>query len=257
MSHDCAFVTSLIITTTTSRTEHGSTTRRRLKASTHTSSVSAGSWQCLSEVSTQRRALKRYGTHCSPYNPDIVNKILLIHRTYHNFVKRHYKTKETPAMRLGLANAPVDPDDILYDRGMAFSRRKSLQAKTRPSEKPQSFLNGPEPELRSRPVKTLAPEKARKTEKAPFVFLDVETTGIGLFQQIVEIAIIDDSGKTLLHSLVRPTCPIQEGSPGSSMAFRWIILLMLHYTRKSRTELLRLSEVETWSHTEPISIFDS
>ncbi|NPZ19493.1 3'-5' exonuclease [Pseudomonas aeruginosa] len=38
--------------------------------------------------------------------------------------------------------------------------------------------------------------------------LDTETTGLGDFAEIVEIAVIDRDGKTLLQSLVKPTRPI-------------------------------------------------
>jgi len=40
------------------------------------------------------------------------------------------------------------------------------------------------------------------------VYIDTETTGIERSDEIVEIAIIDHNGKTLLDSLVRPTRPI-------------------------------------------------
>lgn len=42
------------------------------------------------------------------------------------------------------------------------------------------------------------------------VFLDTETTGLNEDDEIVEIAIIDHDGKTLLNSLVKPTKNIPE-----------------------------------------------
>jgi DNA polymerase-3 subunit epsilon len=41
-----------------------------------------------------------------------------------------------------------------------------------------------------------------------FVILDTETTGLGNDAQIVEIAILDDDGRQLLDTRVRPTCRI-------------------------------------------------
>jgi transposase-like protein len=49
----------------------------------------------------------------SPYNPVMVEKLLTIYRVMHNYVETG-KDGKTPAMRLGLAKAPVDTDAILY-----------------------------------------------------------------------------------------------------------------------------------------------
>ncbi|MBI1282980.1 MAG: hypothetical protein GC183_01415 [Thiobacillus sp.] len=49
----------------------------------------------------------------SPYNPLMVEKLLTIYRVMHNYVEKG-KDGKTPAMRIGLANAPVDTDAILY-----------------------------------------------------------------------------------------------------------------------------------------------
>ncbi|MFH1813821.1 MAG: hypothetical protein ABIF28_06575 [Pseudomonadota bacterium] len=49
----------------------------------------------------------------SPYNPVMVEKLLTIYRVMHNYVEVG-KDSKTPAMRLGLAKAPVDTDAILY-----------------------------------------------------------------------------------------------------------------------------------------------
>jgi DNA polymerase-3 subunit epsilon len=40
------------------------------------------------------------------------------------------------------------------------------------------------------------------------IVLDTETTGMGPTDQIVQLAIIDRTGTTLLDTLVKPTCPI-------------------------------------------------
>ena len=41
---------------------------------------------------------------------------------------------------------------------------------------------------------------------APVVFLDLETTGLGKSDEVVEIAIIDSDGNVLVNSLIRPQC---------------------------------------------------
>jgi DNA polymerase III epsilon subunit-like protein len=41
-----------------------------------------------------------------------------------------------------------------------------------------------------------------------YVFLDTETTGLDDDAQVVEIAIVDDSGAVLFESFVRPTVPV-------------------------------------------------
>lgn len=49
------------------------------------------------------------------YRPDMVGKLLDILRVYYNYCPRPPKKgKPTPAMRLGLAQGPVRPQDILY-----------------------------------------------------------------------------------------------------------------------------------------------
>lgn len=40
------------------------------------------------------------------------------------------------------------------------------------------------------------------------VFLDTETTGVGRFDEVIEIAVLDASGRVLLQSLVQPTRPV-------------------------------------------------
>ena len=44
------------------------------------------------------------------------------------------------------------------------------------------------------------------------VFLDTETTGLGDDDQVVEIAVIDIAGRTLLNTLVKPTRPVTDGA---------------------------------------------
>ena len=41
-----------------------------------------------------------------------------------------------------------------------------------------------------------------------YVFLDTETTGLDDSAQVVEIAIVDDTGAVLFESLVKPTVPV-------------------------------------------------
>lgn len=49
----------------------------------------------------------------SPYNPGNVAKVLDIMRTVHNYILTG-KDGKTPAERLGLAQAPLDYEDIIY-----------------------------------------------------------------------------------------------------------------------------------------------
>jgi len=49
-----------------------------------------------------------------PYDPQLVQKLLDLLRTFHNFCLKSRKDKKTPAMRLGLANAPIDLDEVIY-----------------------------------------------------------------------------------------------------------------------------------------------
>ncbi|MDA8364743.1 MAG: hypothetical protein M0Z84_13245 [Gammaproteobacteria bacterium] len=48
-----------------------------------------------------------------PYNPENVVKLLTIFRVFYNYVAAG-QDKETPAMRLGLAQAPIKIEDLLY-----------------------------------------------------------------------------------------------------------------------------------------------
>lgn len=53
-----------------------------------------------------------------------------------------------------------------------------------------------------------AADWARKLLADTFVILDTETTGLGGFDQVVQIAVIDTTGSPLLDTLVKPTRPI-------------------------------------------------
>jgi hypothetical protein len=46
-----------------------------------------------------------------PYSSDVVEKLLTIYRVYYNYVKVG-DDKQTPAMRLGVAKAPIRLEDI-------------------------------------------------------------------------------------------------------------------------------------------------
>jgi len=59
--------------------------------------------------SSSRRAWHAY----APYNPIMAVWLLDIYRTYYNFVKVG-KDHQTPAMRIGLAKAPVPLKDVIY-----------------------------------------------------------------------------------------------------------------------------------------------
>jgi DNA polymerase III epsilon subunit-like protein/transposase-like protein len=145
----------------------------------------------------------------SPYNPAVVNKLLLIHRAHYNFVGKRGQ-KETPAMRLGLAKAPVEPEDIIYSRGLSFRWKKALNER---SDNKKEFLKGPEPDSlkeKRASLSTFKPGRPKYLKNLETIYLDTETTGVTLKDQIIEIAIVDDAGETLLNSLVRGTCPVHK-----------------------------------------------
>jgi DNA polymerase III epsilon subunit-like protein len=157
----------------------------------------------------------------SPYDPVRVSKILLIYRVYYNYVPRHdKKNKPTPAMKLGLADAPVDPEDIIYGQPMAFSRKATLARVLDPGTiLPIDLRPEPEPDAMPRVIKKLAPVTHKPVVDAPYVFVDLETTGkfddkdvLSPPPQIVEVAVIDDQGEKLFYSLIRPTCAITPGA---------------------------------------------
>src|SRR5205085_12111970 len=51
---------------------------------------------------------------------------------------------------------------------------------------------------------------ARQLLQDDFVILDTETTGLGIFDQVVQIAVIDKTGAIILDTLVKPTHPIPQ-----------------------------------------------
>lgn len=51
-------------------------------------------------------------------------------------------------------------------------------------------------------------ESARAILDTSHLVIDTETTGLGDDAEIVEIAVVDATGKTILDTFIRPTCPI-------------------------------------------------
>lgn len=51
---------------------------------------------------------------------------------------------------------------------------------------------------------------ARQLLADDFVILDSATTGLGVFDQVVQIAVVDQTGTALLDTLVKPTRPIPQ-----------------------------------------------
>ena len=78
----------------------------------------------LATASKARRVWYGY----SAYKPENLTRILEIFRVYYNYC-RVGEDKKTPAMRLGLAKAPIKPEDILYFEGWVW--RHSLAADSR------------------------------------------------------------------------------------------------------------------------------
>lgn len=68
---------------------------------------------CLqhSSMSQSNTGRRWYGNQ--PYNPAIVQKLLDMFRVYYNYCLKSKKDKLTPAMRIGLARAPIPAEDIL------------------------------------------------------------------------------------------------------------------------------------------------
>jgi hypothetical protein len=62
-------------------------------------------------MSVRRKRAMWYGY--AAYNPAMLAKELEVCRVYYNFCVKG-KDEKTPAMRLGLATRPVDPQEILY-----------------------------------------------------------------------------------------------------------------------------------------------
>jgi hypothetical protein len=50
----------------------------------------------------------------SPYNPENYQKLADIFRVFYNYCQPYEKTKDTPAMRLGLAKGVVDIEKVIY-----------------------------------------------------------------------------------------------------------------------------------------------
>jgi DNA polymerase-3 subunit epsilon len=57
-------------------------------------------------------------------------------------------------------------------------------------------------------TRTSAVQRAREYLAARPVYLDTETTGLGGFDEIVEVCILDHDGRALVDTLVRPSRPI-------------------------------------------------
>jgi DNA polymerase III epsilon subunit-like protein len=62
----------------------------------------------------------------SAYNPRILTKIVAIHKVWFNYARRNLKQNITPAMRLGLAEKPIEPHRILYGLLLAEGRTKTF-----------------------------------------------------------------------------------------------------------------------------------
>lgn len=85
-------------------------------------------------TSSSANAGRRWYSY-SPYNPEIVVKLLDIFRVYYNYCQFKGR-KQTPAMRLGLAKGPVAEEDLIY-----FSREPAYPKIIRSSQ--DSTLDNP------------------------------------------------------------------------------------------------------------------
>ncbi len=55
-------------------------------------------------------------------------------------------------------------------------------------------------------------ERAAEVLRLNPVFLDTETTGIGLSDVVIEVAVVDSNGEMLFNGLINPERPIPEES---------------------------------------------
>ena len=68
----------------------------------------------------------------APYNPAMVRKCLTVFRAVNNWVHVSERDGKTPAMRIGLANKPLEYEDLLWPGQRVprpkRSRRKGMMA---------------------------------------------------------------------------------------------------------------------------------
>jgi len=125
-------------------------------------------------------------------------------------------------MRLGLAKGPVDPEVIIYGRTIAESPIKNLDLKSEDKKPTNDFLKRPEPISKQidnpifspRPLNSGIRSKCDIDKNLQYqtVYFDIETTGLDKKDEVIEIAIVDDSGKTLLDSLVKSKVDINPNA---------------------------------------------
>jgi hypothetical protein len=158
----------------------------------------------------------------SPYNPTIINKILLVHRVWYNYVKRKRRMTVTPAMKLGLAKAPIDPEVIIYGRTVSESPIIQNKFSSDKSDRKNDYLKNPEPFTEPKFNTThkwdnaeinAAGDEQRSKGILDTVYLDVETTGLSTKDdEIIEITIVDEAGEILINSLVNSKVSIHPNA---------------------------------------------
>lgn len=104
---------------------------------------------------------------------------------------RGYRDLGPQRASLSLAGGEV----ALYSTSEARRRRDGMWART-----PAGVKAHP----RAATVKRTAPTWLRDLLQGDFVVLDTETTGLGASDEIIEVAVVDGGGTTLLHTLVWP-----------------------------------------------------
>lgn len=153
------------------------------------------------------------------YSPEIAGKLIAIFRTFYNYC-RIGKYDRTPAMRVGMAKGPVRVEDIIYGRkysNYSFDKKaeainkedkkKDIDRRIQAAKKRRAVTQKRKPLMASlKEFRTVLEEyEGRKT-----VFLDIETTGDGDDDKIIEIAIVDDEGQVLIDTLVNPEMSISK-----------------------------------------------
>ena len=120
----------------------------------------------------------------------------------------------TPKQLAALEKARIKREQVLTcDRCGELQGRKSQMEYTDDGQYCERCYEKVLMDAHLREDKEEAVNKFKKWfEDKQLLILDVETTGVDEYDQIVEIGIKDKLGNTLFHSLVKPTCGLMPGA---------------------------------------------
>jgi hypothetical protein len=181
----------------------------------------------------------------SPYNPTMINKILLIHRVWYNYARKSRRTKTTPAMKLGLAKAPIDIETIIYGRTVSEKRKGTYFLNDEKPEHYKDFLSNPEPEAEhaakkilshadSKPIDSHVKSATKTQSNVETVYLDTETTGTGIHAELIEIAIVDDKGDVMIADA--PMLPELENDIIAAVKNKLVVIYASHFDTRFLTD---------------------